>query len=104
MLACAGRQVQYENREDARDRIIAEVVNDELVRESVAGRVWPEERIVKLVHKAAGDPFMEQWIEPATTPETPAAQAERELLVTVGGIVTRCVARVHRATGCRTKG
>lgn len=97
VLACAGRQVQYENREDARDRIIAEVVNDELVRESVAGRVWPEERIVKLVHKAAGDPFMEQWIEPATTPETPAAQAERELLVTVGGIVTRCVARVHRA-------
>ena len=97
VLACAGRQVQYENREDARDRIVAEVVNDELVRESMAGRVWPEDRIVTLVTKAASDPFMEHWIEPATTPESAEAQADRGLLETVGGVITRCVARVHRA-------
>ena len=97
VLACAGRQVQYENREDARNRIIAEVVNDELVRESMAGRVWPEDRIVRLVKQAASDPFMEHWIEPAATPDSPEAQAERAVLETVGGIVTRCVERVHRA-------
>ncbi|MFM7205573.1 MAG: UvrD-helicase domain-containing protein [Planctomycetaceae bacterium] len=91
VLACAGRQVQNENREDVRDRIIAEVVNDELVRESAAGRTWSEDRIVKLVDKAASDPFMGQWIEPAE------AGDRRTPLEQVGGIVSRCVGRVHQA-------
>jgi exodeoxyribonuclease V beta subunit len=91
VLACAGRQVQNENREDVRGRIIAEVVNDDLVRESVAGRTWPEDRIVKLVGKAASDPFMGHWIEPEEAGER---RAQLEL---VGGIVARCVERVHQA-------
>jgi exodeoxyribonuclease V beta subunit len=97
VLACAGRQVQNENREDARDRILAEVVNDELVRESVHGRLWPEDRIVALVDTAARDPLMGYWIEPAEAPDTPAARDQREQLAAVGDVVARCVARVHRA-------
>jgi exodeoxyribonuclease V beta subunit len=91
ILACAGRQVQNENREDVRDRILAEVVNDELVRESVNGRLWAEDRITTLVDAAVRDPFMRHWIEPT------AAPAVQEQLTAVGEVVARCVTRVHRA-------
>ena len=64
VLACAGVATDGDGREDVRTRVIAEVVNDELVKESVAGRQWDEARITRLVDAAAGDPFMKPWIEP----------------------------------------
>jgi len=91
VLALAGLAVSGEGREDVRDRIVAEVVNDEVVKESVAGHAWDEGRIVELVDAAAGDPFLEAWIEPGIEPES------RADLGRAADLVARCVRRVHDA-------
>lgn len=91
VLALAGMPVTGEGREEIRDRVVAEVVNDELVKESVAGRAWDERRITDLVDAAAGDPFLVPWIEPGIDPET------RADLGLAADLVTRCVQRVHDA-------
>lgn len=91
VLALAGIAVSGEGREDARDRVIAEVVNDELVKEAVAGRSWEEPRILALVDVAASDPFLRPWIEPGIDAE------ERAEALLAADLVTRCVHRVHDA-------
>ena len=91
VLACAGVATDAEGREDVRTRVIAEAVNDELVKESVEGRQWDEARIATLVDAAARDPFMKPWIEPGIDE---AARHDDRL---VAALVERCVARVHDA-------
>jgi hypothetical protein len=91
VLACAGFATDANGREDVRTRVIAEVVNDELVKESVAGRQWDEARITTLVDAAAGDPFMKPWIEPGID----EAEGDDDRLV--AHLIERCVARVHDA-------
>jgi len=91
VLACAGFATDANGREDVRTRVIAEVVNDELVKESVAGRQWDEARITTLVDAAAGDPFMKPWIEPGID------EAEQDNDRLVAHLIERCVARVHDA-------
>jgi exodeoxyribonuclease V beta subunit len=91
VLACAGVATDTDGREDVRTRVIAEVVNDELVKESVAGRQWDETRITTLVDAAAGDPFMQPWIEPGID------EAARDSDLLVAHLVERCVGRVHDA-------
>ena len=58
VLACAGIPTEGDGAEDVLERIIDEVVNDEVVKEAVAGSPWEEDRIRALVAAAAGDPFM----------------------------------------------
>jgi len=91
VLACAGVATDGDGREDVRTRVIAEVVNDELVKESVAGRQWDEARITTLVDTAAGDPFMKPWIEPGID------EGSRDDDLLVAHLVERCVGRVHDA-------
>ncbi len=91
VLACAGIPIATDDAEDARERILAEVVNDEVVKEAVAGRTWPEDRILELVDTAARDPFMKPWVDPDY------AGQGAELLRPAAELVARCVVRVHEA-------
>ena len=91
VLACAGFAAESGGLDDVRSRVIDEVVNDELVKEAVAGRQWDESRMRSLVETAARDPFMKPWLQPGLDPE------EREIQEGAAAVVVRCVERVHDA-------
>lgn len=91
VLKAAGYPIEGDAAGDARPRIIAEAVNDELVREAVAGRRWPEDRMYELVDAAARDPLLVPWIDPAFGEEDSARMR------LAAEVVSRCVARVHDA-------
>lgn len=91
VLACAGLATESGGLDDVRSRVLDEVVNDELVKEAVAGRQWNEARMRDLVGTAAQDPFMKPWTEPGLDPE------DRRILDEAADVVARCVGRVHDA-------
>jgi len=91
VLACAGIPSDPDGNEDAFERIVAEVVNDEVVKESVAGRPWREQSIRELVDAASRDILMEPWVDPAFKGENAA------LLPSARDLVNRCRERVHAA-------
>jgi exodeoxyribonuclease V beta subunit len=91
VLTCAGFTADTAADGDVRERVIDEVVNDEIVKESVAGRTWDEEPMRRLVDAAVRDPFMQPWIEPGGDADV---RAEAEA---AAAVVARCVGRVHAA-------
>ena len=91
VLKFAGIAVEGNGQEDVRERIVAEVVNDELVKQAVAGRLWDEPRMRRLVDEALHDFFMQPWLDP----DLPAEVAGR--LDGAVPLVDTCIRRVRDA-------
>ena len=65
VLALAGQATRDDSGEEVSKRIIAEVVNDRLVAEAVAGKTpWDEGRVVRLVGQKLGNPLATLWFDP----------------------------------------
>ncbi|MFM8705956.1 MAG: UvrD-helicase domain-containing protein, partial [Planctomycetia bacterium] len=69
ILTLAGVEAADAGDEELRDRVVAEVVNDAVVTEAVAGRHWDEKELVKLVGHLMADPFLEIERPPEPCPE-----------------------------------
>ena len=95
VLKASGYALEGDATGDDRPRIIAESVNDELVRDAVAGRRWSEGRMHELVDAATRDPLLVPWIDPAFDAEQAAGMR------LAGAAVSRCVTRVHDAMQSR---
>jgi exodeoxyribonuclease V beta subunit len=59
LLRLGGVEVADTGAEEDCDRVVAEVVNDAVVSEAVAGRHWEEKELSKLVKHALADPFLQ---------------------------------------------
>ncbi|MFA5774380.1 MAG: UvrD-helicase domain-containing protein [Ilumatobacteraceae bacterium] len=91
VLKAAGLITATEADDDITARIVAEVVNDAIVAEALAGRVWDESRIVELVKAMLSDPFIEPWFDPQQHVDASAQQ-----LNDLASILRACVDRVHQ--------
>lgn len=93
VLRAAGLQAADPGDEERVRRIVAETVNDELLAEAAAGRVWEESRLVPLVRLAAGDPFVVPWYDADGRQPDAVDQLEA-----CRRLVVRCAERVRDRT------
>ncbi|MEK7292866.1 MAG: UvrD-helicase domain-containing protein, partial [Actinomycetota bacterium] len=92
VLKAAGLETGTGGDDDITARIVAEVVNDALVAEALAGHTWDETRIAQLVKAMLGDPFIEPWFDPQQYDG-----ANTQQLNDLGEILRTCVNRIHQA-------
>ena len=92
VLMTAGSVGEETGEDELGDRILAEVVNDQLLSEAIAGRPWDQSRILALVRAALHDPFIVPWFN-----ETGLDEARHRGLVHVRQLVERCVGNVRQA-------
>ncbi len=92
VLKAAGLDTGTGGDDDITARIVAEVVNDAVVAEALAGHTWDETRIAQLVKTMLSDPFIETWFDPLQHDETVTQQLNE-----LGEILCTCVNRIHQA-------
>lgn len=92
VLKAAGLPTASGGDDDITNRIVAEIVNDAVVAEAVAGRIWDESRIVQLAKTMLSDPFIEPWFDAQQHDE-----ATTQLLNDLKGLLSTCVERIHQA-------
>lgn len=90
ILALAGL-ASAASDDDVEKRIVAEKVNDFVVAEAVAGRVWESRRLAAAVHATLGAPDAEAWLDPSLDAE------HRDRGEAARRAVTRIVDEVRRA-------
>ena len=91
VLKAAGIEIVSDGDDDVTKRIIAEAVNDQVVVEALAGRVWDEGPIAELVAQMLGDPFIEPWYDNSLD------KKRSEQLDDLVEMLRSCVQRVHAA-------
>jgi exodeoxyribonuclease V beta subunit len=69
LLRLGGVEAAKLGKEEDRDRVVEEVVNDAVVTEAVAGRHWDEKELSKLVQHSMSDPFLGIAGDPDPCPE-----------------------------------
>lgn len=90
LLRLAGETVTETGDEELRDRVLGEVVNDTIVAEAAAGRVWDETGLLKLVRLRIADPFLNMtWAETAVPADA------RPLMPQLAELVTSCATRAR---------
>ena len=73
-------------------RVVAEVVNDLVVAEMIAGQAWDEGKIIQCVHAMRRDQFIKPWFDTKDhDPET------HRRLRDAGQLVCKCIASVRDA-------
>ena len=91
VLKTAGIEIVSDGDDDITKRIIAEAVNDQVVVEALAGRVWDEGPIAELVAQMLGDPYVEPWYDDSL--DKKLSQQLDDLVE----MLRNCVQRVHLA-------
>ena len=91
VLKTAGIEIVSDGDDDITKRIIAEAVNDQVVVEALAGRVWDEGPIAELVAQMLGDPYVEPWYDDSLDKQL--SQQLDDLVE----MLRNCVQRVHAA-------
>ena len=98
ILRLAGMDVDETGDDELRERVLAEVVNDAIIAEAVAGRQWEEDALRAIVKQKMADPFLE-----FTPSLAECAPDERELVARLHSLITDCVkvarARMQSAPG-----
>lgn len=92
VLKAAGLDTGTGGDDDNTARIVAEVVNDAVVAEALAGRTWDETRLAQLVKAMLGDPFTKPWFN-AQQHDAATTQQLNDLV----NILRTCVDRIHQA-------
>lgn len=92
VLKAAGLATATGPDDDITARIVAEVVNDAVVTEALAGRTWDETSLAQLANAMLGDPFIETWFDPQQ--HDPATTQQ---LSDLADILRTCVDRIHQA-------
>lgn len=92
VLKAAGLDTGTGGDDDNTARIVAEIVNDAVVAEAVAGRTWDETRIAQLVKAMLGDPFIEPWFD-SQQHDGATTQQLNDLI----NILRTCVDHIHQA-------
>jgi exodeoxyribonuclease V beta subunit len=92
VLKAAGLPTGTGGDDDITARIVAEIVNDAVVAQAVAGRIWDETRIIQLVKAMLGDPFIEPWFDVQQHDE-----ATTQLLNDLKAMLATCVHHIHQA-------
>ena len=104
VLHLAGISLGGVGEEDITGRVVAEVVNDAIVSQAVAGvdvsRISPD-RMAEVVAKLLADPFTEPWLDPSQNPfdETqPLSAEDQQFLDEYLQMIHECKDRVQEAT------
>jgi exodeoxyribonuclease V beta subunit len=91
VLKAAGVDIASDGDDDLTKQIISESVNDEVVIEALAGRMWDEKLVAELVSQMLGDPFIEPWYD---------GDLDKKLCLQLDDLIEmlrNCVHRIHVA-------